>query len=344
MEAHLLYILWGKDDFSLEEALLEIKKSLGEDSLLSTNTNVLDGQKLSLNELKSVGGAMPFLSTKRLVIIKGLLERFEPKDKTGRPKTGKGSNLKTDESQLMADSILGFPESTILVLVDSLEIRKTSLQNNPLFKAVSGKAEIKQFPPLKGPKLSQWIQNRVAQKSSSISVQATSLLVDTIGGDLFTMSNEIDKLVAYTGSRKIEERDIRAVVSASQEGDIFAMVDAIIDHKAGMAEQILQKLFQNGRMPQQILGLLARQVQMLIQIKELKSQKRPSAEIQSRLGIFNPFAWDKILKQAEKYTMSRLSEIYQSLLVTDLSIKTGRLDGDLALILLIADLCNRKNN
>ena len=121
-------------------------------------------------------------------------------------------------------------------------------------------------------------------------------------------------------------------------------MDAIIDRQAGLAEQILQKLLQYGTTPPQILVRLAWQVQMLIQIKEMRSQKRPAAEIQSKVGIFNPFAWDKISKRAEKYTIDRLSEIYRSLLTTDLSIKTGRLDGDLALVLLVANLCEKSGN
>ena len=42
--------------------------------------------------------------------------------------------------------------------------------------------------------------------------------------------------------------------------------------------------------------------------------------------------------RADKYTMEKLKKIYQSLLETDLAIKTGRYDGDLALNLLVADL------
>jgi DNA polymerase-3 subunit delta len=66
------------------------------------------------------------------------------------------------------------------------------------------------------------------------------------------------------------------------------------------------------------------------------------AEIQGKLGIYNSFAWDKMSSRAEKYTLDRLKGIYQSLLETDLAIKTGRLDGDLALNLLVADLCERQ--
>jgi DNA polymerase-3 subunit delta len=117
---------------------------------------------------------------------------------------------------------------------------------------------------MKGIKLSQWIQSRVTQQGGSISRQATNLLMQIIGGDLFTMANEVSKLVAFTGGRLIEEKDIRMVVSASQEADIFAMVDAIMDHKAGTAEQILEQLLQNGVVPPQILVMIARQIQILV--------------------------------------------------------------------------------
>ena len=203
---------------------------------------------------------------------------------------------------------------------------------------------MKIFPIMKGIKLSQWIEARVTQQNGSISRQATNILIELIGGDFHTMANEINKLVAYTGGRMIEEKDVRTVVSAAQEADIFAMVDAIMDRKSGLAEKLLQKLLQNGVAPAQILVLLARQMQMLIQMKELKSQKKPVAEIQGKLGIGFGFIWDKISSRAEKYTMERLKEIYQNLLETDLAIKTGRLGGDLAFNLLVADLCEKIEN
>jgi DNA polymerase III subunit delta len=338
-EAILIYILWGEDQFSMEEALQEIKKTAGDASMLATNTNVLDGMKLSLSELKSVGEAMPFLAEKRLLIVKGLLGRFEAKDKSGRTRKSNVSGAKEDETQSLADCIKGFPPSTILVLMDPIENKKNSLQNNIIFNSISSQAKVLSFPMMTGTKLSQWIQSRVDQHSSSISRQAINILIQLIGSDLYTMNNEISKLVSYTAGRMIEEKDVRAVVAAAREEDIFTMVDAIMDWNSGLGEQILQKLLQNGVAPSQILVLLARQVQMLIQFKDLKSQKRPLPEIQGKLGISYGFVWDKISRRAERYTLERLKEIYRSLLKTDLDIKTGRFDGDLALNLLVAELC-----
>ncbi len=333
----MLYILWGEDEFSRLEALSEIKKGLGDIEMLSANTSLLDGQKLTLNELRACVESMPFLAPRRLVIIKGLLERFEPKDKSSRLKKSGGTTA--DDPAAMAECINHMPPSTVLVVTDGIEFKKPYLQTNPLFSMISGKAEVKSFPVLRGNKLAQWIQARVARYSGSISVQATNVLMAYVGGDLFAMSNEIQKLTAYTAGRRIEEKDVRAVVSASQEADIFMLIDSILDHKAGLAEQILQKLLQNGVVAPQILVLLARQVQMMLQIKDLKGQKKPASEIQYQLGIFNSFAWERMNSRAERYTIQKLKDIYRSLLDADIAIKTGRFEADLAINILAAELC-----
>ena len=49
----------------------------------------------------------------------------------------------------------------------------------------------------------------------------------------------------------------------------------------------------------------------------------------------------RTLEQAARYPMPRLKEIYHKLLETDLSIKTGKFDGELALTILVAELCQR---
>jgi hypothetical protein len=81
LEAILLYILYGEDDFSLKEALAEIKEGLGDKELLATNTTLLQGQNLTLQQLIITCDTLPFLTPKRLVIVDGLLSRIDPQDK-----------------------------------------------------------------------------------------------------------------------------------------------------------------------------------------------------------------------------------------------------------------------
>jgi DNA polymerase III subunit delta len=335
----VLYILWGEDEFSQQEKLREIKAGLGEDSMLSSNTNTFEGQKLTVEELGAVAGAIPFLSARRLVIIHGLLERFESSPQTSPAK--KTPSNRAEESQKFADCLKALPESSLVVMIDRLEARKNPAKNNLLFQALAGRAEVLAYAPLKNIQLFQWVQDRASRKGGSLSRQATNVLVELIGSDLFTLNNEIDKLVAYTAGRQIEEKDIRMVVSAAQEATIYELVDAILDRKPGPSEDFLHELLQKGFAAPQILAALARQTQVMFQIKEMKSQKKPASEIQTRVGIYNAYAWSKVAGRTDKFTLDKLRLVYEKLVEADLAIKTGRFEGDLVLDLLVAELSQK---
>lgn len=333
----MLYILLGQDDFSLRQSLEEIKRGMGDQTLLATNTTTLDGQQLTLNQLRTVCETVPFLAERRLVIVNGLLGRFEPKSKAGRQVRTTYIVNQQNEYKLFSSCITQIPDSTTLVLIDG---RIGS--SNPLLREVSTKAQIKSFPLLKDAGLRQWIGLRVKREGGSISVEAVNLLAKLIGSDLWIMASEINKLVLFTSGRRIEEEDVKRLVSHAQEANVFAMVDAILEFRAGVAEQLLQRLLEGGAAPAYLLVMLSRQVRMIVRAKELRNQGKSEAEIQDRLGLTSEFALRKVLQQADRYPIRQIMGVYHKLLETDLFIKTGKYGGELALNLLIADLCQRR--
>ncbi len=332
----MLYILIGQDDYSLRQSLEGIKRGLGDQAMLAANTTTLDGQQLKLDQLRTVCGAVPFLAEKRLVIVRGLLERFEPRGKSSRQRKITHITDQQDEYKSLGACISELPDSTILVLIEGRIGSK-----NPLLKELSDKAEVKSFPLLKGANLRQWIQRRVMDEGGSISPQAVDLLTKLVGGDLWIMTSEINKLVLFTSGRRIEEEDVKMVVSYDQQANVFAMVDAILEFKAGVAEQSLQQLLQRGAAPAYLLVMLSRQVRMVVRARELIRQRKPNLEIQNKLGLTSEFALAKTLEQASRYPLERLKQAYHKLLETDLSIKTGKYEGELALNILIAELAQR---
>jgi DNA polymerase-3 subunit delta len=334
----LLYILWGEDDFSLTRSLKEIKQGLGDQSLLEANTTVLEGQQLTLNQLRAVSETVPFLAEKRLVIIEGLLGRFEPTAKPRRRKKAPPIAEKEPEYKSFADYLSKIPEGTVLVLVDG-KIKNS----NPLLKPLSPRAKVMSFPLLKEEGLRQWVRRVVVEQGATISPEAVDLLAKLVGGNLWTMTSEISKLALFTSGRRIEVEDIKALVSSAQETSVFAMVDAILDFKVGAAEQLLEQLLERGASPAYLLAMLSRQVRLIVQARELRRQRRPEVEIQDKLGLPSEFALRKTLEQAQRYPMERLREVYNKLLETDLSIKTGKYGGELALNLLIAELCQQRS-
>lgn len=329
----MLYILFGEDDFSLHQALGEIKRAMGDQTLLESNTTTLDDQQVTLDQLRTVCETAPFLAKQRLVIVNGLLERFEPKSSPRR--RGKGRQLPNQQNDWKAFSayISNIPDSTVLVLTDG-KIKSS----NPLLKELPGKAKVMSFPLLRGSRLQQWIQSYVKKQGGSISTPAMKLLAELVGSNLWAMANEIDKLLSFTSGSRIEEDNVKIVVSHTLQANVFAMIDAILGFKTGVAEQSLQQLLQGGSAPAYLLAMLARQLRLVVRAKELRKQRKSEIEIQNKLGLTSEFTLRKTLEQADRHPSQRLKRVYQKLLETDLSIKTGKYDGELALNILVAEL------
>ena len=331
----MLHILIGGDDFSIRQALEQIKKSIGDPSAMMTNTTELDGRQVTPERLRATCETVPFLAEKRLVIVEGLLESFEPKVKNGRKKSSRPPD-QTEEYRAIVDGIKKLPPFTELVLIGG-----RINDRNPLLRELMSAARIKSFSLLKEFQLRQWVERRVTGTGNAISPQAVALMVRFVGSDLWTMANEVDKLVLFTGGRRIEEADVRSVVSYAQEANVFAMVDAILEFRVSAAQELLQQLFRQGAAPAQLLVMLSRQVRIIFQVKEMRGRGKSRGDIQSKLGLTRDFVLRKAWQQADKYSPARLHELYHKLLETDISIKTGKFDGELALDILIAELGQR---
>ena len=69
----MYYLIFGEDTYRLRQKIDEIKKKFGSGSMGDTNTLNLDGGVTDFNTIEKNISAMPFLSDRRLVIIKNLL-------------------------------------------------------------------------------------------------------------------------------------------------------------------------------------------------------------------------------------------------------------------------------
>jgi DNA polymerase-3 subunit delta len=331
----MLHILHGQDDFSLREAVARIKGGLGAPEMVAANLSSLDGEHLTLKQLEDNCSATPFLCAARLVIVTGLLGCFEPK--LGRSQGGKRSVTKIKvegaEWQGLDSYIRRMPPTTVLILIDG----KLS-SRNPLLVKLSPLAEVQSFPLLRGRDLRAWIQQRATKDGGSITPQAVGLLAELIGGDLWAMGGEIDKLLLYAEGRTIDEEDVRRSVSHAQEAGVFALVDAVLEGRFQTAQRALHRLSREVALPTYILAMIARQLRLIAQVKGM-SPGSSRKHIQETLGVASAYAMDKVLKQAKLYDLQRIAQTYRRLSETDLAIKTGKYSDRLALELLIAELC-----
>ncbi len=329
----MFIILYGEDEFTIRESLKQIKSECGETGMGEADTTSLDGSKVTPDELTAVCNTISFLAPKRIVIVEGLLGSFEAKGKRG-----KGKEKKTEPKQWEFMAKMPIPDSTVLVLLDG-KLTKA----NPLLKKLAPVAEVRECSPLdiKGRELPDWIRSRVQAGGSEITAGAIGLLINLIGNDLWILANEIDKLCLYAASRRIEEPDVNLLVSSAREANVFHMVDAIVQRRQTTASRMLHQHLVEGEPPAYLLFMITSEFRLLIQAKELSSRRLPIKDIAAKIGEPKEWKVEKMLRQAQGYSVPRLERTYRRLLEADLAIKTGLMGGETVLDLLVADLCQK---
>jgi DNA polymerase-3 subunit delta len=328
----LIYLLYGEDALSLEEMLTALKQNAGPAELYDVNVTVLDGAQASHGELVVTASTVPFLSDKRLVIVRGLLSRFEPRTSRNGGRAS-SSERKLGEWEGLATALKSLPESTELVFVDG-----GLSTSNPLLKVVRPLAQVHTFPLPSARELPQWIRQRAAKLGVSVEPRAVTTLAETIGSDTRVIDNELQKLSLYRMGQPVRQEDVEEMVSYAKEASIFAAVDAVLEGRAGAAIRMIQQILDAGRPPVYIITMIARQVRLLILAKELKAQRLQQAEIGRRLSL-SGYPLTKTLEQEGRFTHQRLVEIHRKLLEADLAIKSGgALDEQMALDMFIVEL------
>lgn len=317
------------DSFLVAEALANIRRGLGPEDFLESNTHKLNGNSVTLEEVRAVSSAMPFLAEHRLVVVEGLLGSFEAR---GPRRRGGG----TSRNRLARWEGLGeyageVPPTTHLIFSD-----EALRANNPLLRRLSGNAEVRSLQVPRGEELARWIRNRAKSKDASISPGALRLLTQFVGPNLRLLDSELEKLSLYAGEEQIGEEHVRSMVAQVREASIFAAVDAIVQGNPSVALRLLQKLRNDGAALPYIQAMIARQLRLVTVAKELVERRVPRGEMGARLELRADFAVRKTLDQARRFSWPRLKGLYACLLEMDLAIKQGRQDEDLALELLVA--------
>jgi DNA polymerase-3 subunit delta len=329
----VFYVFHGEDEFSISETLDDFKGRLGPPDMVELNTTVLDARSLTLAELRHACDAVPFLADKRLVIVHGLLTRLADRAEEGL------SKAKKRYLAALADYLPALPETTRLVFVEPEKLPA----RHPILKLAQREAAgyVKRFDPPRPKHLPRWIAERVHRYGGEIEPYAARSLGDVAGHNLRLLDQELAKLVTYTkAERSITAADVNTLVPYVQEAIIFDLVDALGRRDGAVAARTLHRLLEEGDekyFPLRILAMIARQFRLLIQITELQSLGATQSDIIKTLKL-HPFPAGKLRSQATHFTAAQLETVYRHILDTDVAIKSGEMDADLALDLLVAGL------
>jgi DNA polymerase-3 subunit delta len=322
----LIYLL--VDDGAGRARLDALTAALGDASAASLNTSTFDG-RVELPALMAAAESVPFLSERRLVIVRGLLARGGDAESGGRRSRG-------DADEALVAYLEKVPPSTDLVFLEPEPPPKGAVLRAIEKLVASKQAVIVVEQPLDERGAVDFLRGLAQEFGARVEGEAAMALVGAIGLDRRALRRELEKLALYAGEGgTITIAAVRELVPAADESRIFELVDAIGARNARGAVRAWRNLLRSGEDPHRMLAMVARQVRLLIQASELG--RRPPFQLAQTLGV-PPRVAAGLAQQAQAWSPGALEGVLGRLVVLDRESKTGGPDVEPALEGLIAEL------
>lgn len=117
--------------------------------------------------------------------------------------------------------------------------------------------------------LQQTLDTLLAQSGKQLSGGSFDKLCRLTGFDLRTFTQNIEKLIAYTGQRReITGKDIDHVLRSTKSDPVYEFTNAVADRNGTQALQLMNALLRDKWHPLQILSALANQIRKLLMAKD----------------------------------------------------------------------------
>ncbi|OCL25235.1 DNA polymerase III subunit delta [Orenia metallireducens] len=315
-----VYLIYGEDRYLIEEFIEGFIDKFASKELKDFNLNIIEEDDQLVARLINSVKTLPFMAEKRIVIVY-TYDLFKKKIK---------------DVEIIHDLLADFPESTILLFV-SYQKPKKGLR---IFKEVKKIGQILKFEALKYKKLDDWIANQINSYGYQIENSAITLLEEAFNNDLQRLDSEINKIITFMGDNKfISTSDIEEIISKDwliQDNIVFDFVDAIGQKDTSLALRLLSDIMQEGMDAKQILGMIARQIRLMLQSKLLSNEGLTVKQIAKRLNQ-HPYPIQKCLQQSNNFSIESLELALEKLFETDCRLVTGS-DKNLEMELLVIKL------
>ncbi len=313
---HRVYLFFGEESYLSVQYRQSLINALQLDSG-SMNLNIHRDSTISFDQVRDEVLTMPFFSDYRLVIVENT-NLFAA-----------GASEKDVDNMLSCVSEI--PESTVLLFMEDKVDKRSRL-----YKAVKKYGSAVEFTHPSEELLRRWILKLLSDRQIKTGGKALERFMLLAGDDMSFVKCELDKLAAYVGDGGIlTEKAVDELVSARLENRIFDMIEAAAMRDRKKALDLYGDLLQLREAPLKILALLARQFRLLLQTRSMMDEGKGIAQIGTALEIRYDSIVRKYVSQARLFSAGQLRQALEDCGRMDEHIKTGRIDQETGVELLL---------
>jgi len=319
------YILCGEEDYLIQQVTKRLLRDMVPPGaeMIDLVKIAGDGQYRSVNWERVISeiATPPFISAKKVLILTD----------TGLFSSSPGTGRDAEKLELVLTSV---PASCCLIFAE-----KSVVSNNRFLRrmresgAVSGKLD-RQSPA----DLARWVSGLCAREKLRITREAAESLMARCEFSMSDIAAELSTVILsfqFESKTDICLEDINNLCREDMTGKIFDLTDAIADRRIDDALHMLDVFRARREAPLYILSMLARQSRDLLLARECGRAERLISS-----GITkSSFYARKLTNQAKRFTFSQLESMMEGCFQADLAIKTGRLDEEDAVTIIVIRAC-----
>ena len=304
-----LYVLCGEEDYLREQFLQELKKLClpgGEDDF---SYHRFDGASMELHALADAVDAVPFLTDRTLVEVRGY----------------DTNKLSESDAKRFLTITEDLPDYCTLVLV--MDAAFTLDGRLKVSKALQKRGRVLRFQGQDSATLVKWVARRFAAVQKRIAVPDAEYLIMITGGLMNRMIPEIEKVGAYAKDEAVTRADIDAVVQKVPDAVVFEMTDLIAERRGDAVMQKLAELLSDkNNDPIALLAAVGNQMRRLYAAKAARAERLGSADLMALCGVRYDFIAQKLTQSARRFSMEQLEHAVQLCAETDFSMKRSGTD------------------
>ncbi len=306
---HQMYLLYGEEAYLRRQYRDRLKEAMvGSDTM---NYHYYEGKDIPLGAVIDQAETLPFFADRRLVVL----------ENSGLFKSG---------GEALAEYLSAPAQDTYFLFVEAEGDKRSRLYKTLQAKGCAVKFDIQDEDTLK-----RWILGMVKKENKKISQPALNFLLEKTGTDMENIRKEMEKLFCYCLDREaLREEDIDEICTKRIGNHIFDMVSAIAEKKQRQALELYYELLAQKEPPMRILFLIARQFNLLLQVKELRGKSLPNKAIGEKVGLPG-FIAGKYVAQASRFRAEEIRDALEACVTAEEDIKTGRLNDHISVEMLI---------
>jgi DNA polymerase-3 subunit delta len=324
-----VYLLFGKQDYLIQLVKQRIINTAMTEDEKDFNLSSYDLLEKPVEAACEDAETLPFIGEKRVVIMENPYFLTSAK-----PKTKIEQNLKRLEEYVGNPS----PDAVMVFVVEAEKLD----QRKKLVKTIKQKGKVLELSQLSDGLAFSLLKDAASKYGAIYPKRSHPLLMQRVGFDLQLLVKEVEKLALYSGeNQEITEDAVEKLSSRSMESNIFTLTDDILKQESGKALKLLGDLIKQKEEPIKLLALIARQFRIMLQVKKYVQAGYTQKNTAEKLKL-HPYSVKLAAEQSRKFEDKDLEDALINCTEMDFQMKTGKIEKQTGLELLIHRLSAKK--